>query len=287
MSGKKNSAEEIIALKSRRKITALTAYDFPFAYLVDQAGIDMIIVGDSVANVVLGLASTREVGMKEMLYHAKAVTRAVTQALVVADMPYEAYQPHPGNALRNAEILTGEGGCDAVKIEWFTQCLEVTSEIVRAGIPVMGHIGLTPQTADKLGGFKVQGKDAGQAAELLRQAKGFQQAGCFSLILECIPGPIAGLITKELAIPTIGIGAGPQCDGQVLVLHDILGLCKGFKAKFVKQYSDVSAIISDAIARYKNEVRDGSFPDKEHSFSMSPEEFEKIKDAISDEKKTR
>jgi 3-methyl-2-oxobutanoate hydroxymethyltransferase len=271
---------------NKEKSTCLTAYDYPFAYLVDQSGIDIIIVGDSLANVVLGLESTKDVGIQEILYHTKAVSRAVTHSLVIADMPFSAYQVEPDKALGNAKRLVEEGGCDAVKVEWFTQCLTVIKEIVNAGIPVMGHIGLTPQTADKLGGFKVQGKDAERATELLQQAKESEDAGCFSIVLECVPDKIASLITNKLSIPTIGIGAGPYCDGQVLVLHDILGLSKGFKPKFVMQYADVAAQVREAIIRYKNEVLSGSFPDKAHSFSISQEEFSKLKNSIPDEKKT-
>ncbi|MEW6074695.1 MAG: 3-methyl-2-oxobutanoate hydroxymethyltransferase [Candidatus Omnitrophota bacterium] len=264
----------------KEKIACLTAYDFPFASLVDQAGIDIIIVGDSLANVVLGLESTKDIGIEEVLYHTKAVTRAATRALVIADMPFSAYQTEPDKAQGNAKRLTEEGGCDAVKVEWFDLCINVTRAIINSGIPVMGHIGLTPQTADKIGGFKVQGKDAERATELLTQAKLFEEAGCFSIVLECVPDKIAGLITEKLSIPTIGIGAGPHCDGQVLVLHDILGLSKGSKFKFVKQYTDVSAVVQEAIARYKNEVLNGSFPDNAHSFSISPEEFTKLKNSF-------
>ncbi|MDD5565334.1 MAG: 3-methyl-2-oxobutanoate hydroxymethyltransferase, partial [Candidatus Omnitrophica bacterium] len=235
----------------------------------------------------LGLESTNGVGIEEILYHTKAVTRAAAHALVIADMPFSAYQTEPDKAQGNAKRLIEEGGCDAVKVEWFNQCINVTQAIANAGIPVMGHIGLTPQTADKIGGFKVQGKDAERAAELFKQAKRFEEAGCFSIVLECVPDKIAELITEKLAIPTIGIGAGPYCDGQVLVLHDILGLSKGSKFKFVKQYTDVSAVVQGAIARYKNEVRNGSFPDNAHSFSISPEEFTKLKNSLPDEKEIR
>jgi len=269
--------QEIVSLKGKRKITMLTAYDYPLAHLLDQAGIDMILVGDSLANVVLGLESTTQVGMTEMIYHSKAVTRAAKFALVVGDMPYESYQVHPEEAVKNAARFIEEAKCGAVKLEWFDRCLEVTEKIVKAGIPVMGHIGLTPQTAEKQGGFKVQGKDADAAGRLIEQALALEECGCFALVLECVPDKIAELITKKLKIPTIGIGAGPYCDGQVLVIHDMLGLFERYKPKFVKQYVNLSALIQKAIAEFKKEVQEGIFPDKEHSFTIKEEEFKKIR----------
>ncbi|MFH1202330.1 MAG: 3-methyl-2-oxobutanoate hydroxymethyltransferase [Candidatus Omnitrophota bacterium] len=263
--------------KSGQAITMLTAYDYPLASLVDKAGIDMILVGDSLANVVLGLDSTTKVGMAEMLHHAKAVTRAVKTALVVGDMPYESYQVDIEASVKNAERFIKEANCDAIKLEWFDKCLEVTERIIKAGIPVMGHIGLTPQTADKLGGFKVQGKDAEAAQRLIKQAQDLERLGCFSIVLECVPDKIAELITQKLKIPTIGIGAGINCDGQVLVTHDMLGLFERFKPKFVKQYVNASSIILEAIKEYKKEVEDRAFPTKEHSFSIKEEELSKLK----------
>ncbi|MFH0763229.1 MAG: 3-methyl-2-oxobutanoate hydroxymethyltransferase [Candidatus Omnitrophota bacterium] len=266
----------ILSLKNKRKITMLTAYDYPLASLVDEAGIDLILVGDSLANVVLGLDSTTQVGMQEMLHHAKAVTRAVKHALVVGDMPYESYQVNPAESLNNAKRFIDEAKCSAVKLEWFEKCLQVTKELVGAKIPVMGHIGLTPQTADKLGGFKVQGRDADAAKRLIKQAADLEKAGCFALVLECLPDKIAGLITKELKIPTIGIGAGCACDGQVLVIHDMLGLFQRYKPKFVKKYAELIPIITRAIEEYKDEVAEGKFPAPEHSFTIQDEEFKKI-----------
>jgi len=272
----KITVKDILTLKNKRKITMLTAYDYPLASLINKAGIDMILVGDSVANVVLGLDSTTKVGMTEMIHHAKAVTRAVKQALVIGDMPYDSYQVNPQDAVRNARRFIDEAKCDAVKLEWFEQCLEVTEEIIQAGIPVMGHIGLTPQTADKLGGFKVQGKDAEAAKRLIEQAVALEKLGCFSIVLECVPDKIAEMITRKLKIPTIGIGAGVHCDGQVLVTHDLLGLFERFKPKFVKQYLNLSPMIQKAIEDYKNEVIKGEFPTREHSFSMKEEELKKL-----------
>jgi|SRR3989338_156292 len=277
MSEEKITVQDIIALKNRRKITMLTAYDYPLASLIDRAGIDMILVGDSVANVVLGLDSTTKVGMPEMLHHAKAVSRAVGHALVIGDMPYASYQVNPDDAVKNAQRFIDEAGCDCVKLEWFERCLEVTEKIIQAGIAVMGHIGLTPQTADKLGGFKVQGKDAEAAQRLIEQAIALEKLGCFSLVLECVPDKIAGLITQKLTIPTIGIGAGIHCDGQVLVTYDMLGLFERFTPKFVKKYVNLSPLILKAVEEYKDEVLREKFPGQEHSFAIKEEELSKLK----------
>lgn len=277
----KTSVSDIISLKSKRKITMLTAYDYPLASLIDRAGIDMILVGDSVANVVLGLESTTQVGMTEMLHHAKAVTRAVKHALVIGDMPYESYQLNPEESVKNATRFINEAKCDAVKLEWFQRCLEVTGKIIEAGIPVMGHIGLTPQTADKLGGFKVQGKDAETAKRLIEQAEDLEKLGCFSIVLECVPDKIAEMITQKLRIPTIGIGAGPHCDGQVLVTYDLLGLFERFTPKFVKKYIELSALIAKAIQEFKDEVIQEKFPTSAHSFSIKEEELKKLSEDIS------
>lgn len=278
MENNKITVSDILEMKKRgEKITMLTAYDFPLASLVDRAGIEIILIGDSVANVVLGLKTTPEVGMTEMIHHSKAVTRAVKRALVVGDMPFESYQINPDESVKNAKRFIEEAKCDAVKLEWFDKCLEVTAEIIKAGIPAMGHIGLTPQTADKLGGFKVQGKDAEAAKRLLEQAKALEKLGCFSIVFECIPDKIAEMITKELKIPTIGIGAGINCDGQVLVTHDLLGLLERAKPlKFVKQYINLNSEIKKAIDEFKKEVKEGAFPTKEHSFTIKEEELKKI-----------
>jgi 3-methyl-2-oxobutanoate hydroxymethyltransferase len=276
MERKKISIDEIIALKNKRKITMLTAYDYPLANLVDRAGIDIILVGDSLANVVLGLDSTTKVGMREMIHHSQAVTRAVKYALVVGDMPYESYQVNPHDAVMNAKRFIDEANCDAVKLEWFDKCLEVTKELIREKIPVMGHIGLTPQTADKLGGFKVQGKDAQAAERLIEQAVALEELGCFSIVLECVPDKIAELITRKLKIPTIGIGAGIHCDGQVLVAHDMLGLFQRYTPKFVKKYINLTPLILQAIEQYKKEVIEEKFPGQEHSFTIKEEELRKL-----------
>lgn len=272
MESKKITIQDILQKKGKQKITMLTAYDYPIASLIDKAGIDIILVGDSMANVVLGLEQTTEIGMVEMLTAAKAVNRAVKKALVVGDMPFCAYQENPKNSLVNAKLFMEQAKCDAVKLEWFDNCLEVTKNIVKADIPVMGHIGLTPQTAEHLGGFKVQGKDIEGAKKLITQAKQLEDAGCFSVVLECIPDQISKIITSNLSIPTIGIGAGINCDGQALVTYDILGLFNRFKPRFVKQYIDLSDKIENAVKDFKLEVEEQKFPDKAHSFNSKLEE---------------
>jgi 3-methyl-2-oxobutanoate hydroxymethyltransferase len=271
------NAAEITALKNKRKITMLTAYDYPVAELVDKAGIDIILVGDSLANVVLGLDSTKQVGMAEMLHHTKAVRRAVKSSLLVADMPYESYQVHPEECLKNARRFIDEAGAEAVKLEWFENCPQVTKAIASSGIPVMGHIGLTPQTVDKIGGFKVQGKDAQAARKLIEQAQELEKCGCFSIVLECVPDKISALISGKINIPVIGIGAGVHCDGQVLVVNDMLGLFNRYRPKFVKKYADLSELASKAIEEFKDEVLREKFPDKEHSFGIKEEELNKLK----------
>jgi len=272
----KITVEYILKSKGMRKLTMLTAYDYPIASLVDRCGIDMILVGDSLANVVLGLDSTTKVGMSEMLHHAKAVTRAVKNALVIGDMPYDSYQTNPEESVKNARRFIEEAKCDAVKLEWFDHCLEVTEEIRKAKIPVMGHIGLTPQTADKIGGFKVQGKDAEAAGRLIEQALELEKRGCFSIVLECVPDKIAQMITGKLRIPTIGIGAGLYCDGQVLVIHDMLGLFERYTPKFVKKYVNLSPLITQAIQDFKNDVLEAKFPGPEHTFTIKEEELRKL-----------
>ncbi|MBI5150823.1 MAG: 3-methyl-2-oxobutanoate hydroxymethyltransferase [Candidatus Omnitrophica bacterium] len=263
--------------RRKEKIVVLTAYDYPLASLLDRCAVDIILVGDSLANVVLGLDSTTQVGMTEMLHHAKAVRRAVRRALLVGDMPFEAYQKSPEKSVENARRFVEEAGCDAVKLEWFARCPQVARDIIRAGIPVMGHVGLTPQTAEQLGGFKTQGKDAGSARKILQNALTLQKQGCFSVVLECIPTPLAAMITQRLSVPTIGIGAGAGCDGQVLVTYDLLGLFDRFTPKFVKRYARLDKAILDGVGRFCADVRKGKFPDEQHSYAMAPEEFKKLK----------
>lgn len=272
----KMTVEEILRLKGKRKITMLTAYDYPFALALEKAGIDMILVGDSVANVVLGLDSTKGMSMLEMLYHAKAVSRAVKNAFLIGDMPYCSYQQDSSDCVKNARLFIEEAACDAVKLEWFDKAVLTAESIIRAGIAVMGHIGLTPQTADELGGFKVQGKDARAAKRLIEQACRLEDAGCFSILLECVPDKVAQVVTQKLKIPTIGIGAGPYCDGQVLVTHDMLGLFDRYAPKFVKRYADLKQNMIMAFEQYKRDVEEGRFPAQEHSYKISSQEFEKL-----------
>jgi 3-methyl-2-oxobutanoate hydroxymethyltransferase len=264
--------QDIIQKKSKQKIVMLTAYDYPLASLADEAGVDIVLVGDSLANVVLGLPSTKDVGMKEMLHHTKAVVRAVKKALIVGDMPFEAYQEDARMAVANAKQFM-DAGCHAVKLEWFQGCPEVTEDLVKAGIPVMGHVGLTPQTATEM---KVQGKEASQAKGIIENAKLLQDKGCFSIVLECIPQEVGARITQELKIPTIGIGAGVNCDGQVLVSYDVLGIVSRYQPKFSKKYADLAPLILEAFKQYKKEVQSGQFPDDAHSFHMAPPEIKNL-----------
>ena len=251
----------------------LTAYDYPLAKLLDQCGVDIVLVGDSLANVVLGLPNTKYVGMAEMLHHAKAVNRGVEKAMLVGDMPYEAYQKDPREAVNNANKFVKEAGCDAVKIEWFKDCQLVVEKLVAAGISVMGHVGLTPQTAEE---YKVQGKKAEDAKNIINQAKQLEVWGCFCIVLECVPDKLAQVITNSLSIPTIGIGASVYCDGQVLVTPDMLGMFDDYRPKFVKQFVDVKALIIQGINQFKNEVASSTYPDDQHSFTMSDEEWDKL-----------
>lgn len=248
------------------KITVLTAYDYPFARLMDQAGIDVILVGDSVGTVVSGYDTTLPVTMDEMIYHTRAVVRGASGALVVADMPFLSYQIELSEARRNAGRLIKEGGAQAVKLEGGEPVAETIRAIVDMDIPVVGHIGLTPQSVHRMGGYRVQGKQEEQARRLLQDARAVEAAGAFALVLEGIPAALAREITASVTIPTIGIGAGIHCDGQVLVIHDILGLCEKYSPKFVKKFADVSGTIRQGIEDYIREVKEGTFPGDEHSF---------------------
>jgi 3-methyl-2-oxobutanoate hydroxymethyltransferase len=249
-----------------KKITVLTAYDFSFAQIVDQAGIDIILVGDSLGMVVQGLSSTIPVTLEEMLYHTRMVSRAASSSLVVGDMPFLSYQTGREEAVRNAGRFLKEAGAEAVKLEGGTQMADAIREIVKAGIPVMAHIGLTPQYVHALGGFKVQGKDEAAREKILADARAVQDAGAFSVVLEAVPASLAKEIHEVLHIPTIGIGAGPDCDGQVLVIHDLLGLFDRFTPKFVKKYANLKDQALKAVKDYKQEVESGAFPNREHSF---------------------
>jgi len=252
--------------RAGEKIAALTAYDFPAARLADEAGADIILVGDSLGMVVLGYDNTLRVTMADMLHHAAAVTRARPAALVVGDMPFMSFQEGKHQAVRNAGRFVQEAGVDAVKLEGGKAYAETAERIVRASIPVMGHVGLTPQSLLAFGGYRIQGKSPEDADRLLEDAKALEEAGCFSVVLEGIPWRVAQKITQELTIPTIGIGAGPHCDGQVLVMHDVLGLFPKYAPKFVKRYAEAGEVMREAFARYVKEVKDGTFPTLEYSY---------------------
>jgi 3-methyl-2-oxobutanoate hydroxymethyltransferase len=255
-------------------IAMLTAYDYPTALIADQAGIDSILVGDSLGMVVLGYPNTLSVTMEDMLHHCKAVARGSTYALLVGDMPFMSYQTSPQDALCNAGRFLQEAGMDAVKLEGGRERLEAVRTIVTAGIPVMGHLGLTPQSVHQLGGFRPQGRDATAAQRLLEDALLLQEAGCFSIVLESVPARLATLISQRLEIPTIGIGAGAGCDGQVLVTHDMLGLFDRFTPKFVKKFADLHSEMRRAFTLYKAEVEARTFPAVEHTVDMPDEEWE-------------
>jgi 3-methyl-2-oxobutanoate hydroxymethyltransferase len=276
MQQKKLTIPDIKNRKNGTPIAELTAYDYPWAKAVDAAGIDVVLVGDSLGMVVLGHPDTVSVTMDEMIHHTKAVVRGVERALVITDMPFGSYNSSIPAAINNATRILKEGRADAVKIEGGVSMAPTVAAIVRAGIPVQGHIGLTPQTATSLGGFKVQGKSAQAAKQLLDDAKALEEAGCFSIVLEAIPAPLAERITQTISIPTIGIGAGPSCDGQVLVIHDLVGLYDRFTPKFVKQFAAINEPIAAALAQYKAEVESRAFPTEAHSFTMKSEELDKL-----------
>ena len=278
MERKKMTPVDIQALKKQgKKISMLTAYDYPLALLEDRAGIDIILVGDSVAMTVLGYENTLPVTMDEMIHHTKAVVRGAKHPLIIGDMPFMSYNTSEREAIINAGRFMKEGGADAVKLEGGASVKEVVRSIVRAGIPVMGHIGLTPQTISMLGGFKVQGKDAQAAQKIIDDALSLEDAGAFSVLLEAVPAPIAKMVTERLRVPTIGIGAGIHCDGQVLVVHDLLGLFDRFTPKFAKKYVNLSELILKALESYREEVLKGEFPTDQHSFHIDEKELSKIK----------
>jgi 3-methyl-2-oxobutanoate hydroxymethyltransferase len=249
-----------------QKITCLTAYDYPTARLLDAAGVDVILVGDSLGMVVLGHESTLPVTIEEMLHHTRAVRRGTHRALVVADMPYGSYHTDNADSLRNALRFVKEAGAEAVKVEGGERRLELISRLTEAEIPVMAHVGLTPQSVNALGGYRVQGKTPGTADQLIRDARAVEAAGAFAVVLEAVPRELAAQITCELRIPTIGIGAGPDCDGQILVAHDLLGLTFGQTPKFARQYANVGELITKAVREYCDDVRQGGFPSDAESF---------------------
>lgn len=269
----------LMEMKERgEKITMLTAYDYPSAKILDETGIDTILVGDSVANVVIGYPDTRPVTMDEMLHHTRMVTRAVNNALVIGDMPFMSYQINDDAAIANAGRFIKEAFVDAVKLEGPN--FETIEKITRAGIPVVGHLGLTPQSASLMGGYVLQGKTFEKAKRLINDADQIERSGAFMLILEMVPKEVSAIISKRLRIPVVGIGAGPECDGQVLVLHDMLGLGGNFK--FLKKYANLKGILSNAVMSYIKDVKDKKFPSSEHSFEISERELKRLKRAFKD-----
>ncbi len=266
---KKITAPEIRARKGGPKISMVTAYDYPGAVIADDAGLDIILIGDSVANVVHGMETTLEIGMDEIVMHTRAVARAKPDALVVADMPWLSFHLSPEETVRNAGRLIAEGGAEAVKLEGGRKRLPMIQAILDAEIPVMGHVGLTPQSVHAMGGFTVQGKMVAAAKEMIGDAKALSDVGCFSIVLEGVPDVLGEIITKEVDAPTIGIGAGPSTDGQVLVFHDVLGLGSGRYPKFVRSYASLAEDATDALRRFKADIEAGAFPGDEESYHLS------------------
>ena len=278
MERKKITPVDVQGMKREgKKIVMLTAYDYPMALLEDRAGIEVILVGDSLAMTVLGYENTVPVTMDEMIHHTKAVTRGAKYALIIGDMPFMSFNTSERDAILNAGRFMKEGGADAVKLEGGASVKETVRAIVKAGIPVMGHIGLTPQTISMLGGFKVQGKDAQAAQKIIDDALSLEDVGAFSVLLEAVPAPIAKRVTERLKVPTIGIGAGVHCDGQVLVVHDMLGLFDRFTPKFAKRYVNLSELTLKAFDSYREEVSKGTFPTDQQSFHMDEKELSKVK----------
>ena len=282
-SAKAITSYDIRHSKGKTKLSMLTAYDYTTALFFDAAGVDMLLVGDSVGMVVLGRDDTLSVTVDEIIHHCRAVANGAKRSLVVADMPFMSYEVSVEDALRNAARIMVEGGARAVKIEGAGRVLPQVRALVDSGIPVVGHLGLTPQRIAELGGFKVQGKSALNALNIIKEAKDLENAGCFAIVLEAVPAPVAAKITELLSIPTIGIGAGAACDGQVLVAHDILGLYPNFKPKFVKQYAQLSTLIQKAAEEYCQDIKSGAFPSPANSFSMPAEELAELDKLLAEE----
>jgi 3-methyl-2-oxobutanoate hydroxymethyltransferase len=261
------SIPQIVSAKGREKIVMLTAYDAPSAALLDEAGIDILLVGDSVEMTVYGEPSTLSATMDTMIRHTRAVSHAVKRAVVVGDMPFLSYQTEPSRAVENAGRFLAEGGAAAVKVEGGRRILPAVEAILAADIPVMGHVGLTPQSFRKFGGFKVQGREADSAREIVEDAQALASAGCFAIVLECVPEALAAEITEKIPVPTLGIGAGLHCDGQVLVFHDVVGLTRDLRPKFVRRYADLTTVIGDAARAFAKDVKAGDFPSREESFT--------------------
>jgi 3-methyl-2-oxobutanoate hydroxymethyltransferase len=271
---KKPTVLELKRTKGAR-LPMLTAYDYPSARLVAEAGIDLMLVGDSLGMVVLGYDSTVPVTMQEMVHHVKAARRGAPEAFLIADMPFLSYAGVE-QAIANAAQFMKDARADSVKVEGGIEVVPIIEALVRAGVPVLGHVGLTPQTASALGGYKLQGREEASARRILEDGIALERAGCWGVVLELVPAPLARLVTERIGIPTIGIGAGPHCDGQVLVFHDLVGLFSGFTPTFVKRYADAGAAIRDGVAKYAEEVRTGSFPGDQHSFGMNAEVLQRL-----------
>ncbi len=281
MSLQKVTTNDIIEKKKKgEKIVTITSYDYAFAKIVDKSGIDLILVGDSLSMVMLGYTNTLSVTMNEMIHHTKAVSRGVSNALIVGDMPFLSYKVDKVEAVKNAGRFIQEGGAEAVKVEGGTEICPTIKAMIDADIQVMGHIGLTPQAIYQFGGFLVQGKTIEAAKKLILDAKNLEEVGVFSIVLESIPWQIAELITNSVDIPTIGIGAGPYCDGQILVIHDMLGIFTDFKPKFLKYFGNIGQDINRALNNYKDEVISGIYPDREHSYEFPQQELTKINEWV-------
>ncbi|MBT9129920.1 MAG: 3-methyl-2-oxobutanoate hydroxymethyltransferase [candidate division WS2 bacterium] len=281
MDRKKVSLPELLKKKQeRKKIVMLTCYDFPMGCFMEEAGIDMVLVGDSLGMVVLGYKNTLPVTMEEMIHHTKAVSRGAKSPLLIGDMPFMAYHKSVEDAIWNAGRFIKEGGADAIKLEGGARVAHIVEAIVKSGIPVMGHIGLTPQSMTQLGGFVAQGKTADAAKVLIDDAKALEDAGAFSILLEAIPEDVGQIITEKASIPIIGIGAGKHCDGQLLILNDLLGIFELFTPKFVKKYANLSEIIVNALKTYKNEVEIGVFPAREHTYNISEGELKILREKL-------
>ena len=267
----------VLELKRRKgaRLAMLTAYDFPSARLAAEAGIDLLLVGDSLGMVVLGYDSTLAVTVADIVHHTRAARRGAPAAFLIADMPFLSYGT-PEQALDTAARLMKDAGADAVKLEGGAEVAPIVEALTRAGVPVLGHVGLTPQTASALGGYKLQGKDEESARRIVEGARALEGAGCWGVVLELVPAELARLVTERIRIPTIGIGAGPHCDGQVLVFHDVVGLFSGFTPTFVKRYTEAGNAIRDALQRYREEVASGTFPAREQSFSMNSEALQRL-----------
>lgn len=276
MKGKFTVSSFVQAKQKNEKISMLTAYDYSTAKLLDQAGVDTILVGDSLGMVMLGYDNTLQVTMDDMLHHTRAVSRGVEHAMVIADMPFLSYHVSVEEAIRNAGRFIQEAGAQAVKLEGGKNVLPQIKGILAAQIPVLGHLGLTPQSVNVFGGFKVQGKDVEAAERIIEEALLLQEAGVFGIVLECVPEKLAKLISEKLAIPTIGIGAGKHCDGQVLVIQDMLGMYSDFVPKFVKQYANVGSAMTEAVQSYDEDVKSGAFPEEKHTFTISDDVLNKL-----------